>query len=266
MKWTLDGIHGRVVVQEWPNDGAAWLAVLAHGYGEHIGRYAHVAAALQAAGAAVVGPDHEGHGRSAGQRAVITDFEDVVDDLHAVAQRTAARHAGLPQVLIGHSMGGLIAARYGQRYGDDLAALVLSGPVVGAFATADALLGLPEIPDVPLDSGTLSRDPAVGEAYEADPLVWHGPFKRPMLEAWQRALAAVDAGPDLGDLPLLWVHGADDQLVPVEGSRVGIAHLGGGRHEERIYPGARHEVFNETNADEVLADVTAFCDRALAGR
>jgi alpha-beta hydrolase superfamily lysophospholipase len=163
-------------------------------------------------------------------------------------------------------MGGLVSARYAQRYGDGLAALVLSGPVVGDFATAAALLDLPEIPDVPLDSTTLSRDPAVGEAYEADPLVWHGPFKRPMLEAWQRALAAIDAGPDLGELPLLWVHGADDRLVPVEGCRSGIAHLGRGRHEERIYPGAQHEVFNETNADEVLADVTAFLGRVLGRR
>ena len=132
MEWMLDGRHGQVVVQEWPNEGASWLALLAHGYGEHIGRYTHVAAALQAAGAVVVGPDHEGHGRSAGQRAVITDFEDVVDDLHAVAQRTAARYAGLPQVVIGHSMGGLIAVRYAQRYGSELAALVLSGPMFGA--------------------------------------------------------------------------------------------------------------------------------------
>ena len=96
--------------------------------------------------------------------------------------------------------------------------------------------------------------------------MWHGPWQRPTVEALTRAMQAVQDGPPLGELPVLWVHGADDQLVPVEGSRVGIAHLGGGRHEEHVYPGARHEVFNETNADEVLADVTAFLDRALARR
>ena len=98
----------------------------------------------------------------------------------------------------------------------------------------------------------------MGERYAADPLVWHGPFKRPTLQAIERGLAAVLAGPSLGSLPLLWAHGADDQLVPVAGTRMGIEHLTGDRVVERIYPQARHEIFNETNADEVLADVTAF--------
>jgi alpha-beta hydrolase superfamily lysophospholipase len=163
-------------------------------------------------------------------------------------------------VLIGHSMGGLIAARYAQRYGDSLAALVLSGPLVGAWEPLGQLLALPELPDVPLDSTTLSRDPEVGKAYENDPLVWHGPFKRPMLEAIQAGLAAIEQGPSLGSLPLLWAHGEDDQLVPLAGSRRGIERLRGERFVERIYPEARHEIFNEINADEVLADVTAFID------
>lgn len=265
--WTLGGSAGQLAARTWEGDGdPRYVALLSHGYGEHTGRYGHVADALVANGAVLYAVDHAGHGRSEGERVEFTDVEAVVDDLHAVDERARQEHPGLPVVLIGHSMGGLIAARYAQRYGDTLAALVLSGPVVGEFATVEALLALPEIPDVPLDSTTLSRDPAVGEAYEADPLVWHGPFKRPMLEAWQRALAAIASGPGLGALPLLWVHGADDRLVPVEGSRSGIAHLGGGRHEERIYHGAQHEVFNETNAHEVLADVTGFLDRALAGR
>ncbi|MGZ4533517.1 MAG: alpha/beta hydrolase, partial [Mycobacteriaceae bacterium] len=70
-------------------------------------------------------------------------------------------------------------------------------------------------------------------------------------------------GPELGGLPTLWVHGAEDQLVPIEGTRGGIEHLRGSRFEQRIYPGARHEIFNETNSAEVLADVTDFIDRAL---
>jgi alpha-beta hydrolase superfamily lysophospholipase len=264
MEWMLDGRHGQVFVQERPNERATWLALLAHGYGEHIGRYEHVAAALQAAKAAVVGPDHEGHGRSAGQRAVITDFEDVVDDLHDVAQRTAARYAGLPQVLIGHSMGGLIAVRYAQRYGSELGALVLSGPALGARALVEQLLTLETIPDTPLDPSVLSRDPAVGTAYATDPLVWHGPFQRPMLQAMAAALDAVEAGPSLGDLPTLWVHGEADQLVPLAATRPLIEHLRGTRFEEHIFAEAQHEVFNEINRDEVLRVVIDFVRRALA--
>ena len=83
------------------------------------------------------------------------------------------------------------------------------------------------------------------------------------VEAIARGLAAVQAGPSLGSLPLMWAHGEADQLVPAVGSRSGVEHLGGGRHVERLYPGARHEIFNEVNADEVLADVTAFIREAV---
>jgi alpha-beta hydrolase superfamily lysophospholipase len=209
--------------------------------------------------------DHVGHGRSAGDRVLVEDFEDVVTDLHALEQTARREHPGLPVVLLGHSMGGLIAARYAQRYGDTLAALILSSPLVGRWDAAAQLLALDEIPDAPLDITTLSRDDRVGETYAADPLVWHGPFKRPTLEAIVRTLETITKNGDVGGLPVLWVHGEDDRIVPLPGSRTGIAELRGAGCVERVYPGARHEVFNETNKDEVLADVTGFVDRVLTG-
>jgi alpha-beta hydrolase superfamily lysophospholipase len=263
-EWTLDGHGGRLVARTWwAGDEPSHVVLLAHGYGEHLGRYEHVAAALVANGAVVHAVDHVGHGRSEGERVLIADFEPVVDDLHEVDRRARAEHPGLPVVLLGHSMGGLIAARYAQRYGDSLAAVVLSGPLIGDWEAGGQLLALPEMPDVPLDITTLSRDPAVGKVYDADPLVWHGPFKRATVEAIDRAVAAVQAGPSLGSLPLMWAHGAADQLVPMAGSRSGVAHLRGEHYVERIYPEARHEIFNEINADEVLRDVTAFIDTAV---
>jgi len=168
---TLKGSEGQIAYAVWPHQDPARVVILAHGYGEHIGRYEHVAAALGARGAVVAGPDHLGHGRSDGERVLVADYEHVIDDLHAVVGAVAADHPGLPVVLVGHSMGGLIAARYAQRHGDGLAALVLSGPVLGSWTQATDLLALDEIPDVPLDPGTLSRDPDVGAAYAADELV-----------------------------------------------------------------------------------------------
>ncbi len=261
---TLTGTRGQVVAQEWPHPRPRYVALLVHGYGEHIGRYEYVAGALTAHGAAVFGPDHVGHGRSAGERVLIEDFEDVVTDVRAVEELARAAHPGVPVVLIGHSMGGLIAARYAQRYGAGLAALVLSGPVIGRWELPYALLAAGELPDLPIDTALLSRDPRIGTVYAADPLVWHGPFRRPTLEAIVRALETVTEGGDVGELPLLWVHGDDDRIVPLSGSRPGVEVLRGRDWTERVYPGARHEVFNETNRDEVLADVTAFVDRVLA--
>ena len=261
---TLQGTEGQIAYRVWPHDDPVRVVILAHGYGEHIGRYDHVAAALGARGAVVAGPDHLGHGQSEGERVLVADPEHVVDDLHAVVQAVAAGHPGLPVVLVGHSMGGLIATRYAQRHGDGLAALVLSGPVLGSWTQATDLLAMDEIPDVPLDPATLSRDPEVGRAYAEDDLVWHGPFRRATLESLAAALETVGAAPPLGDLPTLWVHGEEDQLVPVGPSQEGVEALGLTDLRRHVYPGARHEVFNETNQDEVIGEVADFIDGVTA--
>ena len=249
---------GRVQVRRWPAEDPARLVVLVHGYGEHIGRYEHVADALVARGSAVVGPDHIGHGRSPGDRALIEDFEPVVDDLRAVVQDA---RGDLPVVLVGHSMGGLIATRYAQRHREDLAGLVLSGPAVGLGPVIEGWLSEPEPPSDPIDVAVLSRDPAVGEAYAADELVWHGGWKRPTLEAFAAADRAIAAGPDFGDLPLLYVHGAADELVPVDLARPVVERLAGPDSDLHVLAGQRHEVFNEVGKEETIALVAAFAER-----
>ncbi|WP_328875164.1 lysophospholipase [Streptomyces sp. NBC_00287] len=259
----LAATHGPIVVREWHRREPHYLALVVHGYGEHSGRYEEVAGVLNAHGAAVFAPDHTGHGKSSGERVVIEDFEDVVTDVHAVAELARAAHPDVPLVMVGHSMGGLISARFAQRYGDELTALVLSGPVIGDWALPRRLLALDEIPDTPISPGALSRDPEVGSSYAEDPLVWHGPMKRPTVEAFTRALDTVSKGGDVGPLPLLWLHGDEDRLVPLTGSRAGVQELRGDRLTEHIYPGARHEVFHETNKAEVFEDLVRFLDDVL---
>ncbi|PRY46499.1 alpha/beta fold hydrolase [Umezawaea tangerina] len=255
----VTGHAGELAVHTWPNLEATWLAVLVHGYGEHLGRYEHVAAALHDAGALVVGGDLVGHGGSEGERALITDVDALVADVHAVTRSIATP---LPTVLIGHSVGGLVASRYAQAHGEELAALVLSAPVLGAWQGLDPLADK-EVPDAPLDPSSLSRDEDVATAYAADPLVYHGNWHRETLESLERALDAVASGEPLGDLPTLWLHGDDDRVVPIADTRAGTDRIRGTAFTERVYPGARHEVFNETNRDEVLADVVAFVRAAL---
>jgi alpha-beta hydrolase superfamily lysophospholipase len=263
----LFGTHGSLAVRHWPHPQPRFVALIAHGYGEHSGRYAHVAARLGAAGAAVYAPDHAGHGRSAGPQAKLELVEDMVTDLRQVATNAAGEQPGVPLVLIGHSMGGIIATRYVQRYGSDgLAALVLSGPAIGGNPAFTALLALDPIPDVPIDPAILSRDPSVGSAYLNDPLVYHGPLSRQSLEAAERLVTTIAEGPGLAELPTLWVHGEDDQLAPLAATRDAIERIRGSHLDERIYPGARHEVFNETNSDDVLDDVVNFLQVTLAGR
>ncbi|MEU5694882.1 alpha/beta fold hydrolase [Actinosynnema sp. NPDC020468] len=253
----VPGHAGELRVRTWPNLDATWLAVLVHGYGEHSGRYRHVADALVAAGALVVAPDLPGHGGSDGPRAVVPDLDGLVLDVAAAVSSAAS---DLPTVLVGHDLGGLVATRYAQLR--PLTALVLSAPLLGAWEGLDAL-GQAEVPDTPIDPELLSGDPEVGERYSADPLVWHGAFPRATLEAVERGLDEVNFGPALEDLPVLWLHGDADELVPLADTRTGTDRIRGLLFEERIYPGARHEVFNETGRDAVLADVVEFVHRVL---
>lgn len=254
---TLQGHAGRLHVQVREQPDPSHVVVIAHDYGEHIGRYDHVVDALAQDGASVYGLDHAGHGRSEGERAAIADFGPVVEDLHLLVERAEGEHPGRPVVLVGHSMGGLIATRYAEVHPGVLAGLVLSAPLIGNPGTG-ALLAMEPLPEIPIDVSVLSRDEEVQREYAADPLVYHGSFLRLTLAAMATALldAALDAPKLTG--PVLWQHGEADQLVPLEGTRRLIDLLVNAEVTARHYPGARHEIFNETNRDEVLRDTRQF--------
>jgi alpha-beta hydrolase superfamily lysophospholipase len=259
----LRGRRGKIVVHRWSAAKPRFVALIAHGYGEHAGRYAHVAARLVGEGADVYAPDFEGHGLSEGERARFESVDDLADELGSVYATARSDHAGLPVVLIGHSLGGLTATRFVQRAKPDLAALVLSGPVVGGNPQVEALLTMDPMPEVPIDPSILSRDPAVGQAYAADELVYHGGFHRGTLEAIFAGARAAAAAPGFGDLPTLWIHGEGDVLAPLDATTHAMKHLSGSKTEEHVYPGAQHEIFNEVNKDEVLHDVVRFLRGAL---
>lgn len=262
-EFTLEGSAGSLAVHVWPNHDARFAVLLSHGIAEHSGRYDHVAKHLVGDGGVVHSPDHRGHGKSDGEPGLVDDIEAMVDDLHLVAEKIRANHPDLPMVLIGHSLGGIIATRFAQRHPGELAALVLSAPVIGGNPGFEALLAMDPIPEVPLDPAVLSRDPSVGEAYAADPLIYHGPLTRTTLETIFATVQTIAEGPDLGDLPTLWIHGENDPLAPYDVTAQAFDHVGGGALAQKMYPGAMHEIFNETNQDEVLSDVSAFLRRVL---
>jgi len=258
------GIDGAVIATAWPVPDPRYVVLLCHGYGEHMGRYGHVAARFNADGAAVYGQDHRGHGLSAGERVLMIDAESLVEDFHALSDRVRHRHPGVPLVLIGHSMGGMLAARYVQRHGDELACAILSAPVLSG-GMVRALLALDELPTDPLDATALSRDPAVGRAYEADPLVYHGSWRRRTLEAWDRMITTI-AGGGRFTIPVLWLHGTADPLVNYEETADMWEELKGPGAAAKAYVGARHEIFNETNKEDVLNDAVAWVNGILRQR
>jgi alpha-beta hydrolase superfamily lysophospholipase len=259
--FNVDGRLGTIAVRRWSSAAADLVVVISHGYAEHSGRYDHVARRLVDEGAVVYAPDHHAHGRSGGKLGHFDDLDVLVDDLGTVVAHARGEHPGLPVALIGHSMGGIIATRFAQSDGAGLAALVLSGPPIGGNPALEGLLELDPIPDVPIDPAMLSRDPSVGAEYAADELVYHGPFVRSTLRALFDGIAAVQGGPGLGSLPLLWLHGELDPLAPLALTRPVVEHLRGEVYAEHVYPGASHEVLNETNRQAVLDDLVAFLDR-----
>jgi alpha-beta hydrolase superfamily lysophospholipase len=259
----IDSPRGTIFVRCWDTTNRKRIVILAHGYGEHSGRYEHVAQRLAADGAVVYAPDHHGHGRSHGERALVDDVELLVDDLGVVVDLARQQHPGLPVALLGHSLGGTIVTRFVQRGDHRLSALVLSGPVIGGNPAFEGLLAIDPMPDVPIDPEMLSRDPEVGQAYANDPLVYHGPLTRPTLEAIFAAVDAIASGPGLDTLPTLWIHGEEDPLAPLGPTREAIERLRGDQLEEQVYPGARHEILNEINREEVLDEVASFLDAVL---
>jgi len=259
---SFEGSEGTVHYECWQPAGPPQRVVLiVHGYAEYGARYRHVARVLVDQGAAVYAPDHIGHGTSDGERALITDFEHVVDDLHTLADIMSDDYPSSSLVIIGHSMGGLLASRFAQRFPDRVAGLVLLGAVIGDWHWAREVLAEPQLPAATTDFSGMSRDPIAVEAYASDPLIYHGAYKRPLLEAEIVALERFQEQLDHLVMPVLFCHGTDDPFVDYRTSLAAVEAMPSTDVTVRLYAGARHELVNETNRDEAIADIARFVAR-----
>lgn len=261
---TIEGSSGRIVVHEWiPVGEPTYVVLLAHGYAEHALRHAGLAEKFEADGAAVYAPDHRGHGRSEGEPALVDEAQPMIDDLAAVYDLAREEHPGLPILLFGHSMGGLLATLFIQEAERPVDAVVLSSPLLGGNPALVALLDLEEIPEIPIDPTVISRDENEQQAYLDDPMIYHGPFRRETLEGLVAGLDRARSGDGFGELPLLWIHGEGDMLVPYDLTAETMEILSGPGTEAKSYPEARHELFHETNREDVYADIFDFVNRNL---
>ena len=252
----------------WTPEKPKAIALISHGHCEHLGRYAHIVAPLVADGIAAYGIDHRGHGRSSGTRALITDFDRVADDLHVLALHAGRKFPGVPVVLIGHSMGGLIALRYALRYQQELAGLVTSGPaliidegvpdavsaivkVLGKVAPTAPTPRPPHDPGIHEDTG-LSDESFVSEQFKIDHRNWHGPTRLGTASAMLES--ASNTRERFGELylPLLAMHGADDPITSPHGTE--MLYEGAASEDKTIilWEGRRHEIFNSPGRDTVI--------------
>ena len=188
----------------------------------------------------------------------------MVSDLAAAVDAVCRTYPRLPVVMLGHSMGGLITARYAQRYPGRLAGAGFLGAVLGDWQWAREVLALPELPPADSDPSGMSRDAAVREAYTNDPLVYHGLYKRPLLEAEVIALDVFMAHQAAIDIPLAMFHGDADPFVPYGPTRDAVLGTSSMDVRIKVYPGARHELVNETNRNEVIGDIAHWIAGLLA--
>jgi acylglycerol lipase len=251
----------------WLPDGdAAAVMVIAHGAGEHSGRYAHVARRLVDEGYAVYAIEHRGHGRSQGTRALIDRLDNAVADLDKLIALAGDAHPGAPLFLLGHSMGGAIALSYTLAHQQRLAGLVLSGPLAALDPvaapmriTAKALsVVAPRTQLIAIDSTLVSRDPAVVGEYQADPLVHHAKLPvRTVVELADAIERFPEAVPAI-TVPTLIMYGTEDGLCPPQGSVMLSECIGSSDKTLKAYDGLYHEILNEPEREQVLDDLCAW--------
>jgi acylglycerol lipase len=266
---TFSGEGGvEISYRTWMGHGEPRAAVvISHGGGEHSGRYAHVAASLNQAGYAVWALDHRGHGRSGGPRMRFDSVAPLAADLRQMIAIAAEQVPARKPFLLAHSMGSAIGLDYACDHQDELSGLILSGALASVDQAPPVRLVVRAVAAIAPSTGvfkvnpeTVSRDPEVVRAYDSDPLNFHGSFPAATVSALQRVGQSFpDRLPSL-TLPLLIMHGGDDRLTPPAGSHL-VNELASSKDKTlRIYDGLRHEILNEPEQDEIIAEIVAWLD------
>ena len=249
----------------WIPERTDQVLLLVHGLGEHSGRYEGIGSWFAERHTAVHAFDQQGHGRARGRRGHVRRFRSFIDDLESFLHTLKSEHPGLPIFPIGHSMGGLVVTEFLRRK-----------PVVSGAVTSGAALALhPSITRLRvfslsaarwlaprwtistlIDTEALSRDPEVGTTYRADPLVLQDMTVGLAAGLFRTVRRAVGGAAEI-EVPMLLLHGEDDPICPIEGSRLFEAGLAP-PSELRTYPGLRHEIFNEPEHEAVFEDIFAW--------
>ena len=256
--------------EHWaPQSGAPWATVvLVQGRGEHTGRYALTAQAFVAAGLSVWAGDVRGQGRSGGRRGHVTSLRDFLQDIQAVMALATGEAPQRRPVLLGHSMGGLLALHYAVEHPLELDRLILSSPLCGLTVPVpvweDRLAcwlsrWWPAFPfqRSTSDAPWLSHQPDIQTTFLNDPLVHFRVTARLFYEL-KHAMGRLPGLVQQLTVPTLVLQAGDDHIVSVEATRRTFERIGAAEKRLIVYDGFYHELFNEVDAARVIHDAVSW--------
>jgi alpha-beta hydrolase superfamily lysophospholipase len=245
------------------------VAVLVHGLGEHSGFYGPITHYLLGLRLAVYIQDLRGFGRSGGQRGHVKRYDQYLADVRALVERARAEQPGVPVVLIGHSMGGIIALLFSQRYPELITHAIYSAPALirrwrtralqrMLFPLMSRLMPTYTHRGGAIDPTPLTRDPAMQQEIREDRLRHADISARLFMELFIRGPRDIAAHMDQLRVPFLVIHGAADPIVSPASSRRIFQGAGASSKTLRVYEGMLHEPFRDVGRQQVFADIGAW--------
>lgn len=260
----FSGVHGtRLFEQSWhPAGEPRGVLVIHHGLKSHSEHYAELATRLVDVGFAVYAYDMRGHGRSAGRRASLDDFEDLAADLASFVSRVRAREGQAPIFVMGHSVGGAVVTLYTVEYQPPISGLIVLAPAIRidrspieAAATPLTASLLPNLPVVDVPDEDFVRSPAMRADMARDPLIYHPAGPARTAAGLIEALEKIWAGADEIDVPLLALHGTADKATDPRGSVELVRRVRSKDRKLLLYRGLYHDLVREPEKHQVMSDL-----------
>jgi acylglycerol lipase len=255
-----------------PDKSPKAVLLVAHGLAEHSGRYKNLVSYFVPKGYAVYTFDYRGHGKSEGLRSYVDRFSDYLADIKIFFDKVRKEQRRAKIFLVGHSMGGTLAVPYAIEHQQELAGVITSAPSLVASSTVSpaliAIAGVvsalvPKVGVTVLDASTISRDKAVVDAYVNDPLVFRGKIPaRTGAELAKMWKTLPEEMPKI-KLPILIMQGTADRLSDPASSKLLYKRVGSKDKTLKLYKGFYHEIFNEPQHKQVMADMAAWLKEHL---
>jgi acylglycerol lipase len=268
---SFPGLDRVMLYEQWwrPEQEPKAGIVLVHGLAEHSGRYLSVVDHLSQHGYAVDTFDLRGHGKSNGVPILVNSFDDYLTDLDVFLDRVRARLPGKPLFLLGHSMGGAITALFAICHQPQVRGIILSAPSVKISSDVSPILQkassalaciLPRLKTMKIKHRHISRDPAVVEAYDGDPLVYRKGILLKTGSELVKATKRIRSRAQEFSLPVLILQGTRDKLADPDINKWFYETISSSDRTLKLYEGLYHEVMNEPEKEQVLQDIITWLD------